>query len=985
MPEEPRPVAPETIPPGEISALLEELARAPAGVGGAWESWLRPGAVVGRFELVRELGRGGFGVVWEARDRQLGRSVAFKAVRPGDRAGAREERLLREAEAAARLSHPNVVTLHEAGQCEHGPYLVLELLRGQTLSGRLAQGPVPVREALRIAVEIARALAHAHAEGVVHRDLKPGNVFLCDDGRVKVLDLGLAHAFGRRRADGGTPEYMAPEQSRGAPEDERTDVFALGLVLYRMLAGVLPYAGDRGRWVLGTRAAPRLEIPDVPALGTLVARMLSRDPVERPRDGAEVLAALLAFQGELDRTPSSSSSGLVRARRAGRNVAAIAVVGLVGLAGAAALAWRLTSRTPETVGAPSDPGAGSARPALVVADVENATGEKDLDGLSRILMLSVEPSRKVQVLSRSRIQGLSRRSGDAPLARIDEETAREAARRASARAVVLPAVHRVGGTYVVELRAEDPATGSTLFIAREGASSKDGVVPALDRLSDRIRREMGEASADLEAARVQLGRLEGRSLEAYDLWLRAVDAQSQYGELGPARKLLLRAVEIDPGFAPAHLSLADHALRTNRPEEAAPHLAAARQGRDRLPGRERLLVELLLAREDGAPAGELDRQATAIVDRFPTDKLVLLNAAQVRWVTLGDRAGAEALYRRGLALDPGLMCMAGDLVNLLHGEGRTREAVEVARRAVADRPSAPNKMVLALALAADGSLAEAVDWAREAIRVAAGASFYVTAFAGDVLARGGAVDEAEAEYRRVASSAEYEGERQFALWNLVGLLAIQGRVAEARQHVGQVPPGSRASPEFVAFLAGTGRPRRHAPAALEAVRAAPPGPFTPAMLAFHGDLAAAAERGRGLDATSPGGRYLRALQDAAAGRTDEAVAAFRALASEPPVLGRHQFLYLAGEALLEAGRPAEALEALRPATGMAMPLFRPLDVAANFPRAVLVRARALEQMGRAGDALAELDRVLSQWARADADLPLLADAREMQGRLSRGR
>ena len=203
---------------------------------------------MGRFELLREVGRGGFGVVYEARDRELGRRVAFKVVRPGSRGALREEQVLREAEAAARLSHPNLVTLHDVGRCEQGPYLVLELLRGETLAERLDQRAAPVR-ARRCGsrVEVARGLAHAHAHGVVHRDLKPANVFLCEDGQVKVLDFGLAHAFGQRRLDGGTPAYMAPEQWRGAPEDERTDVFALGVMLFLAPKGAFPSGPDGGR------------------------------------------------------------------------------------------------------------------------------------------------------------------------------------------------------------------------------------------------------------------------------------------------------------------------------------------------------------------------------------------------------------------------------------------------------------------------------------------------------------------------------------------------------------------------------------------------------------------------------------------------------------------------------------------------------------------------------------------------------------------
>jgi TolB-like protein len=302
--------------PGAFSGLLLELARqhtepltaAPAAVPLAY----REGQVVGRFELLREIGRGGFGVVFEARDRELGRTVAFKAVRAGGQIAVKEERLLREAEAAARLTHPNIVTLFDVGRSERGPYLVLELLEGQTLALRLAQGAVPLREAVRIAMEVARGLAHAHANGVIHRDLTPGNVFLCADGQVKVLDFGMAHAFGQTRVDGGTRAYMAPEQARGAPEDERTDVFALGVVLHQLLSRELPFAD--GSELQGPEAAPALELPEAPGLGQLVARMLSKDPVARPRHAGEVLPALVAAYRELERSSLGESTSGVRRR-----------------------------------------------------------------------------------------------------------------------------------------------------------------------------------------------------------------------------------------------------------------------------------------------------------------------------------------------------------------------------------------------------------------------------------------------------------------------------------------------------------------------------------------------------------------------------------------------------------------------------------------------------------------------------------------------
>ena len=245
------------VSPGALTALLREVARSRTVQDKRGLPVLRRGQIVGRFELLREIGRGGFGVVYEASDRALGRSVALKAVRMGGDMELKEERLLREAEAAAQLSHPNIVTLHDVGRFEDRPYLVMELLRGCALAERLERGPIPLREALRVGVEVAKAVAHAHAQGVIHRDLTPGNVFLCDDGQVKVLDFGLAQVFGRRKLDGGTRAYMAPEQFRGAPEDERTDVFALGVILHQMVSGKLPFPDVRA--LASAEEAPRLE------------------------------------------------------------------------------------------------------------------------------------------------------------------------------------------------------------------------------------------------------------------------------------------------------------------------------------------------------------------------------------------------------------------------------------------------------------------------------------------------------------------------------------------------------------------------------------------------------------------------------------------------------------------------------------------------------------------------------------------------------
>ena len=299
--------------PGAISALLAEMARIPELDPGAPAPG--PGDTLGRFEILRELGRGGFGVVFEARDPELGRHVALKLIRPrrGDApAGDAAAFLYREAEAVAQMQHPNIVTLHDVGFCRAGPFLVMECLRGESLAARLGRGPLPVQQAVAVALAICRALIHAHRAGVLHRDLKPANVFLVEGGPVKVLDFGLAHALGQLHLVwGGTPGYMAPEQREGRSEDERTDVFSLGLVLHEMLGGTR-----------GPDSVPRplQRAGNPPALVALVARATAPHPADRPECAASFLESLLevrrAWAAESSPARAAASAGSpVRAAR----------------------------------------------------------------------------------------------------------------------------------------------------------------------------------------------------------------------------------------------------------------------------------------------------------------------------------------------------------------------------------------------------------------------------------------------------------------------------------------------------------------------------------------------------------------------------------------------------------------------------------------------------------------------------------------------
>ncbi|HEY6097850.1 MAG TPA: protein kinase [Anaeromyxobacter sp.] len=618
--------------PGQLSSLLREIASDPGAAAAAWRLAPGPGEVIGRFQLVREVGRGGFGVVYEALDTELGRTVAFKAVRAGGRE-VQDERLLREAEAAARLCHPNIVTLFDVGRSEHGPYLVLEFLKGETLGQRLEQGPLGVVEALRIAVEVAKGVAHAHANGVVHRDLTPGNVFLCRDGQVKVLDLGMAHAFGRRKLDGGTPAFMAPEQWRGAPEDERTDVFALGVMLYRMLAHELPFPDGGGLGPGRGRPAARLDVQRQPAVGELIAKMLELDAVKRPRDMGEVLAALSIFHQELIRaTPAGSGPQVAKRRRSRLRLAALVTAGLAVGAGGALLASRVRDS--------AHPAA--APPSIAVLPFADLSPQHDQeyfsDGLAEAILDALAQIDRLRVIGRTSSFSFKGRNEDV----------RSIGRKLGVRAVLEGSVRKEGNRVRVTAHLVDTEGGHGLW-----AGTYDRELTGIFAIQDQI------ASAVAEALQVKLmpprDRWPTSKPEAYDLYLLGHDLVLR-GTVEDTRRAvatLEKALSMDPTYAPAQAQLVI----------ALGNLALTSPG------------------DDGP---ELARRAAEAADRAvalgPDLALAFTARGWVRAMFRWDWAGAQADAERAVAMRPNDIVVHDIYAIVLEKQGRLAEATAEARK-----------------------------------------------------------------------------------------------------------------------------------------------------------------------------------------------------------------------------------------------------------------------------------------------------------------
>jgi eukaryotic-like serine/threonine-protein kinase len=268
---------------------------------------------IGRYKILGELGRGAMGIVYKAEDPNLDRQVALKTILLQEDSAGRAEyqkRFMLEAKAAGKLNHPNIVTTFDYGEHDGLAYLAMELLEGIDLRSRLQKESIPAVEAVEIARQVAEGLAYAHARGVVHRDIKPGNIMLNGEGQAKIMDFGLARM---RMADHktstgmvlGTPRYMSPEQISGQPVDNRSDVFSLGIVLYEMLTGTRLFAGDNIEQVQHLiveteHVPPTRQMPGLPPMvDFVVARALKKDPAVRYQDARELAADLATCAAEL--------------------------------------------------------------------------------------------------------------------------------------------------------------------------------------------------------------------------------------------------------------------------------------------------------------------------------------------------------------------------------------------------------------------------------------------------------------------------------------------------------------------------------------------------------------------------------------------------------------------------------------------------------------------------------------------------------------
>jgi len=513
--------------------------------------------------MITRLGQGGMGEVWRADDLVLETPVALKLIYSADPEG--RQRILSEVRLARQITHPAICRVFDVSEGEGEVFYSMELVHGEDLATLVRRtGRLNSDKVIDIGQQLCDGLAAAHAQGILHRDLKPANVLIDEDGLVRITDFGIAIT---RDGPGehtiiGTPAYMAPEQFRAdTPLSERTDIYALGLILYELLAG-RPAFTSRSEEPQQP-AKPSALLDDVePQLERAILKAIAYDPQDRP---ASVL--------ELSNLLSSPARRRSRIR--------MWAAGTVAAAATVAIAFLFS--------APSG-GKLTEQDTILLADFANTTGEPVFDGALKVaLAVALEQSPFLKVFPDTRVREtlrLMQRPADEQLTRA---IAREVARREQLKALVAGSIASLGKNYVLALEAINAETGEVLAREQIEVAAKEQVLASLGSITSRLRENRGESLALIGKFDVPLAQATTGSLEALHAYSLALDQ----GRLVPRLEAvphLFRAIELDPNFAMAQALLSGVYANNGRSAEAPIFSGKAFELRDRVSERERLFI-----------------------------------------------------------------------------------------------------------------------------------------------------------------------------------------------------------------------------------------------------------------------------------------------------------------------------------------------------------------------------------------------------------
>jgi eukaryotic-like serine/threonine-protein kinase len=730
------------------------------------------GTRFGRYEIRSKIGAGGMGEVYLARDTKLDRKVALKIL-PADVAADRNRmsRFVQEAKSASALNHPNILTIHEVGENAGINFIATEFIEGETLRQRMQGARMKLSEVLNVAIQTADALSAAHDAGIIHRDIKPENIMLRRrDGYVKVLDFGLAKLVEQQPAivdkeaptknlfktdEGvvlGTVIYMSPEQARGLEVDARTDIWSLGVVLYEMVAGCLPFEGSTASEILASIINEKEPPPlarfarEVPAeLERMVEKALRKDREERYQTAKDMLLDLRRlkhkreFEVELERSKPPDLSSAPATALSGRQatidtaqepaaqfgeIAAtstpssakhligkisqhkrVAVLVLAVLVIAAIAAFLLIKRTPAL----------TEKDTILLADFVNTTGDAAFDGtLKQALAIQLEQSPFLNIFSDEGVRATLRFMNRSPDDRVTKDVAREICQRHGLKAYLSGSISNLGSHLVITMEAVNAETGDTLARQQVEAESKEQVLNALGRAATKVREKLGESLASIQKYDAPIEQATTSSLEALKAFSLGIE-RNHAGKDPEAIPLYKRAIELDPNFALAYQALAFAYANSGQRQLVIEAAQKAFELRDRTSEYEKLKIA---SGYYDLVTGEIEKtiEALELLTRTYPREYSTHNNLGLYYSVVGRHERGIEEGREAVRLNPTLPSGYSVLANAFRSLNRFDEAKEIYEQALAQKLDRTgyhtNLYTIAFVRGDTAAMQQQLDWVR---------------------------------------------------------------------------------------------------------------------------------------------------------------------------------------------------------------------------------------------------------------------------------
>ncbi len=748
----------------------------------------------GKYQIIEELGKGGMGRVYKALDTEVNEKVALKLIKP-EVALDKEtiERFRNELKLARKIRHKNVCQMFDLNTSEGIYYITMEYVSGQDLKGLIRQsGRLAVETAVSIARQVCDGLEEAHGLGIVHRDLKPGNIMVDRDGQARIMDFGIARSLKAKAITGagimiGTPEYMSPEQVEGKEVDARSDLYSLGVILYEMVAGRVPFEGDTP-FTVGVKH--KSEIPRPPKelnaqipedLNRVILKCLEKEKGKRYQSAAELRADLNRIAEGMPtaarvipkKTAFTSKQITVTV---GVKKLIVPAISLIALAAAAVVLWRILPRN-KAASAPTD------KPSVAVMYFKNNTGNAGLDHwrtmLANLLVADLTQSKHIRVLSEDKLFQILTRLGQEDSQTYSADVLRQVAEEGGVNHILQGAYAKAGDEFRINVTLQEAGSGELIGSESVAGKGEAGIFSMVDELTRRVKANFKLSPQDIASdIDRDVGIVTTRSPEAYKHYLEGIrhDVNGEYRQVIESME---KAVALDPEFASAYLAMAwsygnlYYFAEQRKCEEKAMALSG------RLTDREKLNIQGNYYMGSEKTYGQALAALEKLIALYPDDISGGNNLA-ILYGRMGETEKAVQRYKGCIQAGTEDVVIYRNLAGTYENIGAYDKSIEVyesylkniGESAVIRRDLAYTHLTLGKKDLALAELDKAValspgDW--ENIRTRGDIFLYM-----DNLAR------AEEEYKKLLQRAEGEG-KGWGLSRLINLYALKGRFEDAKK------------------------------------------------------------------------------------------------------------------------------------------------------------------------------------------------------------